>query len=352
MYPTKAYAALQEKENLQAYMIERRAVGKDDVQIEIDYCGVCHTDLHFVNNDWGWSGFPVVPGHEIIGHVKSIGEDVKKYKIGDRVAVGVIVDSCGNCQSCEKDLQQYCMSGMGPGGVVMTYGSPTEDPGGVTFGGYSKQIICKESFTLKVPENLEPSRAAPLVCAGITTYSPLKTWKVGPGQKVGIIGLGGLGHMGVKFAKALGANVSVITTSKNKINDAKKIGADEVIVSNDSEDLIKYAGQFDFLLDTIPISHSVDSFLGLLKIDGTICLVGSPDPIESVSTLGLWIGRKRISGSAIGGIRETQEMLDFCGKNNVVADVEIIPINKINDAFKRMQSNDIKYRFVIDMSTL
>lgn len=347
MLPTAAYAAEQPKDTLHPFTIERRAVGPEDVQIEIAYCGVCHTDLHFVNNDWGRSNYPLVPGHEIIGHVRSVGAAVTRFKPGDRVAVGCMVDSCGTCPSCSQDLEQYCHKGM-----VATYNSETQDPGNWTFGGYSKQIVCKQSFVLQVPENLDLAGAAPLLCAGITTYSPLRHWEVGPGQKVGIIGLGGLGHMGIKFAKALGAQTVMITTSSHKGEDARRLGADEVLLSTDSAAMAAGQGQFDFLLNTIPVSHDVNPYLGLLRLNGTMCVVGAPEPLAPVHAGGLIFGRKRLAGSLIGGIRETQEMLDFCGEHQIHSDIEMIRMDEINAAYLRMQKNDVKYRFVIDMSTL
>jgi uncharacterized zinc-type alcohol dehydrogenase-like protein len=341
---TPSFAALSAAGQLERYMIERRPVGANDIQINIDYCGVCHTDLHYVNNDWGDARYPLVPGHEIIGRVGAVGSNVTNFTVGQRVGVGCMVDSCRVCNSCKVDLQQYC------GSKTMTYASNTQDPGGVTHGGYSKSIVVDSSFVLNVPENLDPSAAAPLLCAGITTYSPLAHWKIGPGMTVGVIGLGGLGHMGIKFAKAMGAKTVAITSSASKVEAAKQLGADDVLIS--SGDMNHYNKQFDFLLNTIPVQHNFTPYMQLLKIDGTMCIVGSIGPTGMLNTAPLIMGRRQITGSLIGGIKETQEMLDFCGQHNIVSDVEVINIQDINNAYVRMQSNDVKYRFVIDMDTL
>jgi len=347
MKNTPAYAAHKPNSNLVAHSIERRQVGKKDVQIEIDYCGVCHTDLHFVNNDWGMTEYPVVPGHEIVGRISTVGNDVTKFKTGDLAAIGCMVNSCGKCQSCSNGLEQYCLNGF-----TATYNSPTDDPGGLTLGGYSKRIVADESFVLKMPESLDIKGTAPLLCAGITTFSPLKNWNVRPEMKVGIVGLGGLGHMGVKFSNALGAYTVMITTSPEKAIDAKKLGADDVLISTDKDAMSKEVGEFDFILNTIPVNHSIDAYLDLLKVDGTMCVVGAVEPLDKVNAAQLMFGRKTLVGSLIGGIKETQEMLNFCADQNIVSDVELINIDEINHAFERLVKSDVKYRFVIDMKSL
>ncbi len=327
--------------------IERRPVGPRDVLIEIDYCGVCHSDLHMARNDWGMSLFPMVPGHEIIGRVVSTGAEVTDLAAGKRVGVGCLVDSCRQCEACDDHLEQYCVKGF-----TLTYSSPTRDPGGLTFGGYSKQIVVDRNYVVTVPETLDPAGAAPLLCAGITTWSPLAHWKIGPGMTVGVIGLGGLGHMGVKFAHALGARVVMITTSPQKGEDARKLGADDVLISSDAKAMAGFAGKFDFLLNTIPVPHDFNAYMGLLKRDATMCIVGAIGPAAALNTAPLVMGRRNIAGSLIGGIKETQEMLDFAGLNNITADVEVIDVAAINDAYGRMQRSDVKYRFVIDLATL
>jgi len=347
MKNTPAYAAHKPNSNLVAHSIKRRQVGKKDVQIEIDYCGVCHTDLHFVNNDWGMTEYPVVPGHEIVGRISTVGNDVTKFKTGDLAAIGCMVNSCGKCQSCSNGLEQYCLNGF-----TATYNSPTDDPGGLTLGGYSKRIVADESFVLKMPESLDIKGTAPLLCAGITTFSPLKNWNVRPEMKVGIVGLGGLGHMGVKFSNALGAYTVMITTSPEKAIDAKKLGADDVLISTDKDAMSKEVGEFDFILNTIPVNHSIDAYLDLLKVDGTMCVVGAVEPLDKVNAAQLMFGRKTLVGSLIGGIKETQEMLNFCADQNIVSDVELINIDEINHAFERLVKSDVKYRFVIDMKSL
>ncbi len=347
MTTINSYAALKEKDTLKPFEIKRRTVGTKDVQIEIEYCGVCHTDLHFVNNDWNMTEYPVVPGHEIVGRVSEVGSEVTKFSTGDLAAIGCMVNSCGNCQSCKIGLEQYCLNGF-----TATYNAPTDDPGGFTYGGYSKRIVADESFILSMPENLETRSTAPLLCAGITSYSPLKHWQVGPEMKVGIVGLGGLGHMGVKFSNALGAHTVMITTSPEKGQDAKSLGADEVLLSTNQDAMSKEMGQFDFILNTIPVNHNIDPYLDLLKVDGTMCVVGAIEPLDKVNAAQLLFGRKTLSGSLIGGIQETQEMLNFCGQNNIISDVEIIEMNQINEAFERLVNSDVKYRFVIDMKKL
>ena len=347
MTSTKAYAARTQAAPLKAFNIERRNIGSEDVQIAIDYCGVCHSDLHMVNNDWGVSAYPIVPGHEIIGHVTGVGDKVQKFKIGDRVGVGCFVDSCRTCEACQANLEQYCLNGF-----TMTYGSKTSDSGGLTFGGYSQAIVCDRNYVLRVPDNLDLAGAAPLLCAGITTYSPLRYWGVKAGQTVGIIGLGGLGHMGVKFASAMRARTVMITRSPEKAQDAKALGADEVLLSTDNRAMQAWAGKFDFLLNTIPVVHDLNPYLSLLKFNSTMCIVGAIGEFKSLQIPQIIFGRRAVAGSLIGGIKETQEMLDFCGEKNITADVETIAMHQINDAYKRMEKSDVKYRFAIDMKTL
>jgi len=347
MITTKAYSATTAKARVLPTEIERRPVGANDVQIAIEHCGVCHTDIHFVNNDWGMTNYPVVPGHEIVGRVTEVGSEVKNFKSGDRAAIGCLVDSCGVCSNCDKGLEQYCLNGF-----TATYNSETKDPGGFTFGGYSQSIVAQESFVLKVPDSLEGPGIAPLLCAGITTYSPLKNWEINSEKKVGIIGLGGLGHMGVKFSHALGAYTTIITTSEQKGNDARSLGADNVLLSTDPSSLAKENGSFDFLLNTIPVNHDISPYLELLKTSGTMCVVGAVEPLSQVNAAQLIFGRRSLAGSLIGGIAETQGMLDFCGEKNILSEVEVIRMDEINDAYFRMQNNDVKYRFVIDLSSL
>ncbi|WP_283641167.1 NAD(P)-dependent alcohol dehydrogenase [Mesonia mobilis] len=343
----KAYGAKASDADLEQLDIKRREVLPNDVKIDILYCGVCHSDIHQVRNDWGNSKYPVVPGHEIIGRVIETGNEVSKFKEGDLVGVGCMVDSCQECESCKEGLEQYCENGM-----VGTYNGKDEHLGGHTFGGYSETVVVREKFVLKVPENIDAKGAAPLLCAGITTWSPLRHWKVKKGDKVGVIGLGGLGHMGVKFAAALGARVVMITTSPGKSEDAKKLGADEVLISKDEEQMKKHTGSFDFLLNTVPVKHDLNPYIGLLKRDATMVLVGAIEPLEEMHGGGLIIGRKSVAGSVIGGIPETQEMLDFCGEHNIVSDIEMIDMQNINEAFDRVTKSDVKYRFVIDMKSL
>ncbi|WP_028282119.1 NAD(P)-dependent alcohol dehydrogenase [Olleya marilimosa] len=344
----KAYGATAATEDLKPLDIKRRAVGTDDVKIDITYCGVCHSDIHTVRNDWKGSTYPVVPGHEIIGRVTEVGTGVNNYKVGDLVGVGCLVDSCQTCSSCNQDLEQFCENG-----TTWTYNSPDKHiEGQQTYGGYSTSVVVDEKFVLRIPENIDEAATAPLLCAGITTWSPLSHWKVKKGDKVGVIGLGGLGHMGVKFANALGAHVVMITTSPEKGKDAKRLGAHEVLVSKDEEDMKKHQGSFDFILNTIPVGHEMDPYLGLLKIDATMVLVGAIEALEPFHGGNIIMGRKRIAGSLIGGIKETQEMLDFCGEHNITSDIELIDMQDINKAYDRVTSNDVKYRFVIDMKSL
>ena len=347
MSQIKAYSASASKARVLPTEIERRPVGTNDVQIAIEHCGVCHTDIHFVNNDWGMTHYPVVPGHEIVGRVTEVGSAVSNFQVGDRAAIGCLVDSCGLCSNCEKGLEQYCLNGF-----TATYNSETQDPGGFTYGGYSQSIVAKESFVLKVPDSLNGPGIAPLLCAGITTYSPLKNWKIGPESKVGVIGLGGLGHMGVKFSHALGAHTTMITSSEQKGEDARLLGADEVLLSSSVDALVQEAGSFDFLLNTIPVNHDLTPYLELLKTNGTMCVVGAVEPLSQVNAAQLIFGRRSLSGSLIGGIAETQEMLNFCGEKNILSEVEVIRMDEINDAYTRMQKNQVKYRFVLDLEFL
>ena len=344
----KAYGATGATEKLKPLDIDRRGVGQDDVKIDIAFCGVCHSDIHTVRNDWKGSKYPVVPGHEIIGRVTEVGSNVKNYKIGDLVGVGCLVDSCHECNSCEHDLEQFCEKG-----ATFTYNSADKHLAGQqTYGGYSTGIVVDKQFVLRIPENLDAAAAAPLLCAGITTWSPLSHWKVKKGDKVGVVGLGGLGHMGVKFANALGAHVVMITTSASKAEDAKSLGAHEVLISKDMDAMKKHMNSFDFILNTIPVGHEMDPYISLLKLDATMVLVGAVEPLKPFHGGGLIMGRKRIAGSLIGGIKETQEMLDFCGKHNIVSDIELINMQEINTAYNRVTSSDVKYRFVIDMASL
>ncbi len=347
MLPTKAYAALSATSPIAPFSFERRDPGPTDVLIKISHCGVCHTDIHMSRDEWGGSLYPMVPGHEIIGTVVSVGSEVTKVKAGDRAGVGCFIDSCRTCPSCEAGLENYCDHGF-----TGTYNSMTRDGKSLNFGGYSEQIVTDERFVLKVSEKLDPAAAAPLLCAGITTWSPLRHWKVGPGQNVGIVGLGGLGHMGIKFARSLGAHVTCFTTSKSKVADAQRLGAHEVVLSSDAEAVSKLTHRFDFILDTVSANHDLNTYLGLLKREGTLCLVGVPPEAAAVHAFGLVMGRKHLAGSLVGGLPETQEMLDYCAEHGIVSDVEVIPAASINEAYERMLRSDVKYRFVIDMATL
>ena len=349
MYKSKAYSAASETSPLAINTIPRREPTERDVQIEILFCGICHSDLHAVRNEWNEfmpTVYPIVPGHEIVGRVTNVGSAVTKYKPGDLVGVGCMVDADLTCNQCEADFEQFCPN------RILTYNSPDEHLGGLTYGGYSESIVVDEHFVLRIPSNLNPAGAAPLLCAGITTYSPLRHWGVTKGKKAGVVGLGGLGHIGVKIAHALGAHVAVFTTSPNKKEDALRLGADEVIVSRDAAEMEKHAGTFDFILDTVSAQHDINSYFNLLARDGNITLVGAPPQPLNVAAFSLIGGRHSLSGSAIGGIRETQEMLDFCGEHNIAADVEVIPIQKINEAYERLAKSDVKYRFSIDMASL
>lgn len=347
MIETRAYGAQSSKTALKPITINRRDVGKDDVQIEILYCGVCHSDIHQVRNEWHNTTYPCVPGHEIIGRVVKTGSKVKKFKIGDTAAVGCLVDSCGKCPSCKDDLEQHCDNG-----PIFTYNSSEKQTGGTTYGGYTQMIVVDEDFVLRVPSKLDLAAAAPLLCAGITTYSPLRRWGVKKGQKVGIVGLGGLGHMGVKFANALGAKVVLFTTSPDKKADAKRLGAHDVVISKNQAEMDKHTKSFDFILDTVSADHDLNAYLALLKRSGSMVLVGAPEKPLTVASFNLIMQRRQLAGSLIGGLKETQEMLDFCGKHNIVCDIEKIPIQKINEAYTRILKSDVKYRFVIDMGSL
>ncbi len=346
--PTKAYAVKSATSPVAPFSIERRAPRERDIEIEITHCGVCHSDLHQAKNEWGNSIYPMVPGHEIVGKVTKVGAKVTKLKVGDSAGVGCLIESCRTCASCKEGLEQYC-----EGGIIGTYngyekGSKTD----IAFGGYSERIVVDEDFVLKVSPTLDPARVAPLLCAGITTWSPLRHWKVGKGQRVGVVGLGGLGHMGVKFAKALGAEVVVFTTSESKKKDALALGAHEVVLSKDAKQMGAQAGRFDFVLDTVSAPHDYDATINLLKRDGALTLVGAPPTPAQIMGFGLIMRRRSIGGSLIGGLPETQEMLDFCAKHEIMSDVEVIPITKINEAYERMLKGDVKYRFVIDIATL
>ncbi|WP_434047941.1 MULTISPECIES: NAD(P)-dependent alcohol dehydrogenase [Sorangium] len=346
MYETKAYSAASATSPLASTRIPRRDLTEHDVQIEILFCGICHTDLHSARNEWGNAVYPMVPGHEILGRVTKVGPAVTRYKPGDLAAIGCIVDSDRTCPNCVEGLEQFCPN------QTIVFNSPDKHLGGVTYGGYSDSIVIDERYALRVPTNLDPAAAAPLLCAGITMYSPLRHWGITQGKKVGIVGLGGLGHMGVKFARAFGAHVVVFTTSPGKTEDALRLGADEVVVSRNADEMRKHAGSFDYILDTVSADHDVNAFLNLLRRDGNMTLVGAPAKPLAVAAFGLIMGRRSLSGSNIGGIAETQEMLDFCGKNQIVADVEVIPIQKVNEAYERLLKSDVKYRFSIDMASL
>ncbi|MEI6107328.1 MAG: NAD(P)-dependent alcohol dehydrogenase [Opitutae bacterium] len=347
-YSVKAYSTTAPASALGATTIERRQPTPTDVQIQIQYCGVCHSDLHFARNEWGFTQYPAVPGHEIVGKVTAVGSGVKKFQVGDTVGVGCLVDSCRTCPSCRSGLEQFCDLGLAGG----TYGGMEKHLGTPTLGGYSQSIVVTEDFVLRMPANLNLAAAAPLLCAGITTYSPLRHWKVGPGHKVGIVGLGGLGHMGVKFAKAFGAHVVLFTTSPSKVADARRVGADEVVVSTDAAQMAAQAGSFDFILDAVSAAHDINAYMNLLKRDGNLVLVGAPEKPLPVAAFPLLMRRRSLSGSLIGGLPETQEMLDFCGQHNITCDIEMIKMDEINGAYERMLKSDVKYRFVIDMASL
>ncbi len=349
MIPVSAYAAQAADAPLAPFTVRRRAPGPGDVHLEILFCGVCHSDLHTARSEWPGTVYPVVPGHEIVGRVAAVGSAVTTFKAGDLAAVGCLVDSCRDCASCDDNLEQYCEKGM-----VLTYNSPDAHiPGAMTYGGYSTHIVVDQHFVLRMPASLAPAAAAPLLCAGITTYSPLRHWQAGPGKKVGIVGLGGLGHMGVKLAHAMGAQTVLFTTSPGKADDARRLGAAAVVVSKDPEQMARHVGSFDFILNTVAAAHDLDAFIVLLKRDATMCLVGAPaTPHPSPAVFNLVFKRRGIAGSLIGGLAETQEMLDFCAKHGIVSDIELIRMDQINDAYERMLRSDVRYRFVIDMASL
>jgi uncharacterized zinc-type alcohol dehydrogenase-like protein len=349
-FPAQAYGAQSPTSGLAPLTIQRRAPLPTDIQLQILYCGVCHSDLHQVANEWKEflpTVYPCVVGHEIVGRVVRVGDAVKKFKEGDLAAVGCMVGSCGRCENCRDGLEQYCSNV-----PAFTYNSEDKFLGGVTYGGYSESIVVDESFVLKVPAGLDPAGTAPLLCAGITTYSPLRHWKVHKGQKVGVVGLGGLGHMALKFANAFGAHVVLFTTSPNKAADAKRLGAHEVVMSKDADAMLKHAASFDFILDTVSAAHDLNAYIALLKRDGTMTLVGAPPQPAPVAAFGLIMGRHSLAGSGIGGIRETQEMLDFCAQHGITADIELLPVARVNEAYERLRRADVKYRFVLDLATL
>ncbi|MDO6406851.1 NAD(P)-dependent alcohol dehydrogenase [Pantoea phytobeneficialis] len=332
---------------LQVFSIQRRGLLPDDVEMEILYCGICHSDLHQVKNDFGASHYPMVPGHEIVGRVTAVGSEVKKFNVGDFAAVGCIVDSCGTCPACERDLQQFCAHG-----TTLSFNTPDKHLGGMTLGGFAQTYVCKERYTLKMPHFDDMAAAAPLLCAGITVYSPLKHWQAGPGKVVGVLGIGGLGHVAIKIARAMGAQVVVYTTSQAKVADAKRLGAHEAVLTSDADQMKKFAGKVDLIIDTVSGKHDINAYLQQLAIDGTVVLVGlPPEPIE-IGAFNVVKGRRSFAGSNIGGIDETQEMLAFCAEHNITADIEMITAAQVNDAFERLEKGDVKYRFVIDMSTL
>jgi uncharacterized zinc-type alcohol dehydrogenase-like protein len=348
MPSARAYAAQSATSGLAPHDIERRAPRPDDVAIRIDYCGICHTDLHFVHNDWNMTTYPVVPGHEIVGTVTATGSGVTRFKAGDRVGVGCLVDSCRTCDPCERGLEQYC-----EGGFVMTYGSKDRRDGSITHGGYSESIVVSERFVLRMPTALDAAASAPLLCAGITTYSPLRRFGVRPGDRVGVVGMGGLGHMGVKFARAMGAEVTVFTRSADKAREATRQGAHHVVVSTDAARMKAVAGRFRFILDTVPTQHDLNPYLDILATDGTLILVGLLEPVVPPLNAAALVFRRRIvAGSLIGGLPETQEMLDFCGQHGIVCDIERIDMQRVNEAFERVQRGEVRYRFVIDMESL
>lgn len=349
MYDTKAYSAASAASPLAFTKIKRRDPIEHDVQIEILFCGICHSDLHQVRDEWHGvmpTVYPCVPGHEIVGQVTKVGSAVKKFKPGDLAAVGCLVDSDRTCPDCKAGFEQFCPN------MTLTYNSPDKHTGAVTYGGYSDSVVVDERFVLHVPSNLNLAGAAPLLCAGITTYSPMRHWGITSGKKVGVVGIGGLGHMAVKIARALGAHVVAFTTSASKKEDALRLGANEVVVSRNANEMQKHAGSFDFILDAVAADHDINAYLNLLRRDGNITLVGAPEKPLAISAFNLIFGRRSLSGSPIGGIAETQEMLDFCGKHNITADVEVIPIQKVNEAYARLLKSDVKYRFSIDMASL
>lgn len=341
------YAAHKAGSTLEPYIFERRSLRNNDIAMDVLYCGVCHSDLHMARNDWGMSVYPLVPGHEIVGRVTNVGSDVTKYKIGDTVAVGCMVDSCQECDQCDDGEEQYCREGMTP-----TYGGSDRVSEDVTQGGYSNKLVVREKFVLSVSDSLDLSRVAPLLCAGITTYSPLRTWNVGPGSRVGVIGLGGLGHMAVKLAVGMGAEVTVMGRTDSKSEDAKTLGAHAYLVTTDEDAMASAASKFDLIIDTVPVKHDVTAYLSLLDVDGTMVLVGQIGALDEPNTFPLVFGRRRLAGSLIGGIAETQEMLDFCAEKNILPDCEMIRMDEINEAYDRMERSDVHYRFVIDIASM
>lgn len=341
--PVKAYGTEAADAPFHTLEIERRALLPTDVEIDILYCGICHSDLHAVKNDWGGTTYPIVPGHEIVGRITQIGEKVTRFNVGDLAAIGCIVDSCGHCHQCAEGEEQFCENGW-----TVVFNSPDKLSGGVTYGGFSERIVAKADYVLKMPENMDPAASAPILCAGITVYSPLKHWKTGPGKKVGIIGIGGLGHMAIKIAKAMGAHVVVFTTSPDKMEDAKSLGADEAVLSTDPEQMNGLAG-FDMILDTVSAKHDVNTYLNALKVDGSVVIVGLPNQPLEIGAFNVVNGRKSFSGSNIGGIAETQEVIDFCADHNITADIELISVDQLDEAFERLEKGDVKYRFVIDI---
>ena len=347
MSKTVGYATHGAGSDLERFAFERREVGTDDVAIDILYCGVCHSDLHQIHNDWKFSAYPMVPGHEIIGRVTSVGSGVSNFSVGELVGVGCMVDSCRTCSNCKKHEEQFCDAGN-----IQTYNGEDKHLGGVTYGGYSKHVVVTQDFVLHVDESLDPAAAAPLLCAGITTYSPLKRAGVGRGSKVGIVGLGGLGHMAVKLAHAMGAHVTVFTTSAHKVDAAKQLGATDVVLSTDAQAMKAVANQYDFILDTVSAKHDLNIYLNALKHDGHLTQVGLPSEPMEISMFPMIFKRLNVSGSLIGGIKETQEVLDFCAKHKITSDIELIKMDEINTAFERLQKGDVKYRFVIDMASL
>lgn len=347
MKTIKAFGTDAAEAPLKEMNIQRRNVTPQDVEIEILYCGICHSDLHAARNEWRSTVYPIIPGHEIVGRVTEVGNQVTRFKVGDLAAVGCIVDSCRECEYCKEGLEQFCV----PGNTIV-FGSPDKHLGGRTYGGYTESIVVDENYVLSVPDNLDPAAAAPLLCGGITTYSPLKHWNVGPGKKVGVVGIGGLGHLAIKLAKAMGAHVVVFTTSAAKREDAQKLGADEALLSSDPEQMKAQAKKLDFILDTVSAGHDINAYLNLLKVDGVLALVGAPMEPLPVNSFNLIIGRRSFAGSNIGGIAETQEMLDFCATHQITADIEMIDIQQINEAYERLLKGDVRYRFVVDMASL
>lgn len=347
-FNVKAYGTASKEDDLKEMKIERREVTATDIEIEILYCGVCHSDLHTARNDWGGTKYPSVPGHEIIGKITKVGSEVTKFKVGDLAGVGCIVDSCGECESCKQDLEQYCLTGM-----TGTYNGNDKHLSGHTFGGYSEKVVVDEGFVLKIPENLDLKAVAPLLCAGVTTWSPLKHWNVKEGSKVAVVGLGGLGHMAIKLAKGLGAEVTLFSRSPDKIQDALDLGANAVVISTYENEMEAVKGKFDLIIDTVPYDHDINPYINTLSISGTLVLVGYIGKMEdSLFTPPMVLGRRSVAGSLIGGIKETQEMLDFCGEHNILPEIEMINMQDINEAYERMLKSDVKYRFVIDMKSL